>query len=163
MKQTMMTILMAVVALSVSITGAYAQDQGGVEGVMYANKYGAKTNYTIDYNEGFIGFYTKAKVVFYKVDDTREFYVDPGFMNVESWLDFEVGDVFSLDIRTDNPRYTAKLVELAADEAKLEIRDSRKVVDIDMIVDLRGDMIDFVEGVIYLRKAAGTTLKISEP
>ena len=157
------------IILCLSILGATAfsssalsQEAEVINGKMVANKYGASTKYTNDPNEGFIGFYTKAKVVFYKINDKREFHVDPSFLESDTFSTFSVGDVFSLDIRTDEPRYTATLTELYDDEAMLEIRDSQSVIDIDIAVDLRGEYIDFIDGVIYLRKVGGT-LNIKQP
>ena len=151
-----MTILMALL----SAVEVYAYQY---EGRMVADRFGAETKYKLDSEAGFIGFYTKANVLFCNVDDTRRFFVEPSFLESATFRGFVVGETYSLDIRTDTPRYTAKLIALSEAEAKLEVRDANKVLDIDLVVNLEEEYVDFTSGVIFLRKVANMTLNMHQP
>ena len=62
----------------------------------------------------------------------------------------------SLDKRVEFPRYKAILRSVTGDIADIAIVDSQKVIDIDVLADLRGEVIKFTEAKIYLRKALGS-------
>ena len=52
---------------------------------------------------------------------------------------------------------------MTGDIADIAIVDSQKVIDIDVLADLRGEVIKFTEAKIYLRKAlGGITLEVEE-
>ena len=123
----------------------------------------AETLVSTDTLLGRILMETKAKLAFYTHKDTREFYLDPKLLLSKNIRKLDIGAKFSLDIRTDTPRYSATLVRRNGDKALIEIRDSKKTLDIDLNADLSGPYILFRSGKIYLRKVfGGTTLSMEE-
>ena len=114
-------------------------------------------------SRGYISLDTKAKVAFYTHKDKREFYLDQKLLFSEEIRNLDVGDEFSLDKRVEFPRYKAILRSVTGDIADIAIVDSQKVIDIDVLADLRGEVIKFTEAKIYLRKAlGGITLEVEE-
>ena len=123
----------------------------------------AETVVSIDVSRGYISLDTKAKVAFYTHKDKREFYLDQKLLLSEEIRNLDVGDEFSLDKRVEFPRYKAILRSVTGDIADIAIVDSQKVIDIDVLADLRGEVIKFTEAKIYLRKAlGGITLEVEE-
>ena len=74
-----------------------------------------------------------------------------------------VGEIFSLDNRTEFPRYTATLRSIAGNIAKITIIDANDSLDVNILADLSDRVIRFTEGQIHLRKTfGGVKLELEE-
>ena len=66
-----LTSLILISTLALSSAQASAVEK--VKGKLRSHQFGARTNYVIDQENGFIGVYTKAKALFVPINDSREF------------------------------------------------------------------------------------------
>ena len=155
----LLSILLATIVSFYSLTASASEK---VKGDLYSRKFSAHTHYVIDQEAGFIGVYTNARALFMPIKDTRTFNVEPEYLLSDVIKDLEVGEKYSLDIKSDSPRYEAKLISIDHDKNKATVhaKDHKGVIDLYLVLDLSKEVVDIKGARITLLKVGGVSLDV---
>ena len=134
-----------------------------IEGDLYSRRFSAHTHYVIDQEKGFIGVYTKAKAFLMPIKDNRTFTVDPENLLSEVIKDMEPGTKYSLDIKSESPRYEATIISVDPEknQAVVKVKDYNDVIDLSMVLDLSAEVVNLKSTRIKLLRVGGVTLDVS--
>ena len=155
MFKTILTLLICIGPLKATATEK-------IKGDLYSRKFSAHTHYVIDSEAGFIGVYTKARAFLMPINDTRTFNLDPENLISDVVREMEPGTKYSLDIKSESPRYEATIVKIDRDKnrATVAVKDRKRVIDLVLVLDLSGEHVNLKKASIKLLRVGGVTLNV---
>ena len=86
------------------------------------------------------------------INDTRTFNLDPENLISDVVREMEPGTKYSLDIKSESPRYEATIVKIDRDKnrATVAVKDRKRVIDLTLVLDLSGEHVNLKKASIKL-------------
>ena len=156
--------IFVIVAFLFSATYIQADNSEKIKGNLYSRKFSAHTRYVIDAQRGNIDIKTSARAFFMPIKDNRSFNLEPELLYSDSLLTMEPGTRYSLDIKSDSPRYfaTLKSVDAEKQRATLQVDDMKAVISLYLTLDLSKEIVDLKKARITLLRVGGVTLDVKK-
>lgn len=159
-----MRLITLALTMILTLTTQASHGAQTVRGDLYSKKFSAHSSYVINQSLGKINISTKARAFFVPIKDNRSFVLDPDFLLSDVLKDMEPGTSYSLDINSDWPRYeaTLKSVDIEKELATVKISDKKAVIDLFLVLDLSGEVVDLKHAKITLLRVGGITLDVNK-